>query len=110
MPIFITQGRYTHQSIAGMVKKPEDRLEEVRALVDRAGCKLLSFYMTLGEYDFIITYEAPNAVAAVSVSAVAAAGGGITDSKTTTAVSTAEFKQAFDMAHAAAGKFRSAGT
>lgn len=110
MAIYITQARYTHQAISGLVKNPEDRYEEVRGLFERAGCKLLSYYMTLGEYDFIITYEAQNPIVVMSVLATAGAGGGVTDTKTITAVSTAEAKQAFEMAKASAGKFRSAGT
>lgn len=109
MPIFITQARYTHQALSGLVRNPEDRQEEVRGLFERAGCKLLSYYMTFGEYDFIITYEAPNPVAALSVLATAGAGGGVTDTKTIMAVSTADAKQAFEHAKAAAGQFRSAG-
>ncbi len=109
MSIYITQARYTHQAISGLVQNPEDRYEEVRGLFERAGCKLLSYYITLGEYDFIITYEAPNPIAVMSVLATAGAGGGVTDTKTIAAVSTAEAKQAFEMSKKAAGKFRSAG-
>lgn len=110
MAIYITQGRYTYQAISGLVQNPEDRYEEVRGLFERAGCKLLSYYMTFGEYDFVITYEAPNPIVVMGVLATAGAGGGVTDTKTITAVSTAEAKQALELAKAAAGKFRSAGT
>lgn len=110
LAIYITQARYTHQAISGLVQNPEDRYEEVRGLFERAGCKLLSYYMTFGEYDFIIIYEAPNPVAVMSVLATAGAGGGVTDTKTITAVTTAEAREAFELAKAAAGKFRSAGT
>lgn len=109
MPIFITQGRYTKDAIKGMVAKPEDRNEEVRKLLDRAGCKLLSYYITFGEYDFLIIGEAPDPSAILSVLAVAASGGGVTDVKTTLAVTTAEAKGAFAAAGAAASQFRSAG-
>lgn len=110
LAIYITQARYTHQAISGLVQNPEDRYEEVRGLFERAGCKLLSYYMTFGEYDFIIIYEAPNPVAVMSVLATAGAGGGVTDTKTITAVTTAEAREAFELAKADAGKFRSAGT
>ena len=29
MPLFITQGRFTHDAVKGMIAKPEDRAEEV---------------------------------------------------------------------------------
>ena len=109
MSIFVTQARYTQKAIQGLVAKPEDRHEEVRKLYERAGCKLLSYYVTLGEYDFLIIAEAPDVKAVVSVMAVAGGGGGITDMKTTMAMTTAEAYQAFTAANKTASQFRSAG-
>jgi uncharacterized protein with GYD domain len=109
MPIFITQGRYTQQAIKGLVESPEDRSDEVRKLFERAGCRLLSYYMTFGDYDFLIIAEGPDPKAALSVLAVAGAGGGVTDTKTVLAMTTAEAKEAFAMAKNAAAQFRSAG-
>ena len=109
MPIFITQGRYTQQAMKGMVAKPEDRADEVRKLFEQSGCRLTSYYMTFGEYDFIIIAEAPDANAMLSVLAVAASGGGVTDLRTTLAVTTAEAKAAFGAASKSAAQFRSAG-
>jgi len=109
MPIFITQGRFSQQAIEGLVANPEDRSEEVRKLFERAGCRMLSYYMTLGEHDFLIIAEGPDVTAALSVLAVAGAGGGVTDVKTTLAVTTAEAKEAFAAANRTAAQFRSAG-
>ena len=109
MPIFITQGRYTQQALKGLVSNPEDRSEEVRKLFERAGCRLLSYYMTFGDYDFLIIAEGPDAKAALSVLAVAGSGGGVTDMKTVLAISTAEAKEAFEAARVSASQFRSAG-
>lgn len=109
MPIFITQGRYTQQALKGMVNKPEDRQAEVKGLLKRAGAKLISYYMTFGEYDFLIIGEAPDETTMLSVLATAAAGGGVTDLKTTLAVPTSRAKEAFAAAHEAGARFRSAG-
>ena len=110
MPIFITQARYSQSALKGLVAKPEDRRQEVEGLFERAGCKLLSYYITLGEYDFLIISEAPDPVAILSVLATAAAGGGVTDVKTVLAVTTAEAKEAFAAANKSASQFRSAGS
>lgn len=109
MPIFITQGRYTQQAMKGMVAKPEDREEEVRQLFERAGCRVVSYYFTFGDYDFLIVSEAPNPNAILSVLMVAASGGGVTNVRTTLAVTTADAKKAFASAKKSAGQFRSAG-
>ena len=61
MPIYITRGRYSAESIKNLVANPEDRLPAVRNLVEAAGAKLLNFYVTLGHYDFLLITEAPSA-------------------------------------------------
>ena len=109
MPIFITQGRYTQQAIKGLVEKPEDRQEEVQRLFERAGGRLLSYYMTFGEHDFLIVAEMPNETAMLTALVTAASGAGVTDVKTTLAVSTASAKEAFAAAGKSASQFRSAG-
>lgn len=108
MPVFITQGRYTQDAIRGMMAKPEDRTEAVAQLFAKAGGKLLSYYMTFGDYDFLVVSEGPIEGAATSA-IIAAAGGGITDLKTTVAMTSAEMKAAFAKAGPIAKDFRSAG-
>ena len=109
MPIFITQGRYTQSAMKGMVGKPEDRAEPTRQLFERAGGRLLSYYITFGEYDFLVIAEAPNETAMLGVLATVGAGGGVSDLKTTLAVTSAQAKEAFAAAGKSASKFRSAG-
>ena len=53
----------TQQAMKGLVDRPEDRADEVRGLFERAGCQLLSYYMTLGDHDYLIISEAPNPTA-----------------------------------------------
>jgi hypothetical protein len=56
------------------------RAEPVSKLIEAAGGNLLASYVTFGEYDCLIVIEAPDA------RTVAAAGGGVTDMKTTLAM------------------------
>ena len=109
MPIFITQGRYSQAAMKALVANPEDRAEQVKALYERAGGRLLAYYVTFGEYDFLVVGEIPDANAALSILATVGAGGGATDLKTTLAVTSADAKQAFATAGKSAGQFRSAG-
>jgi len=104
MPIFITQGRYSRDAIEGMIASPEDRAEAVGRLFAAAGGKLISYYVTLGEYDWLIVGEFPD-LRSVSAAVLAALGsGGVTDMKTTAAMTSAEAKEAF----AATGKVAAA--
>ena len=66
MAIFITQGNYSEQAMKGMVENPEDRLGAVTGLMESVGAKLLQYYVTTGEYDFLVVTEADNLVDMVS--------------------------------------------
>jgi uncharacterized protein with GYD domain len=109
MPIFISQGRYSQEAMHGMVQTPEDRKEAVSKLFEAAGGRLLSYYVTFGEYDWLVISEVPDAESASAAIIAAAAGGGVTDMKTTLAMTTAEAKQAFQRAGELAKSFKSAG-
>ena len=98
MPIYISQGRYTREAIKGMIGKPEDRSEAVGKLLKNVGGKLLSYYVTFGEYDFLLVCEAPNEQAMASAVLAAAAGGGVSDLRTTVALTGKDAKAAFGTA------------
>lgn len=95
MPTFITQGRYTREAIKGMVVKPEDRAESISRLLSKAGGRLVGYYLTFGEFDFLIISEAPGETQMAAVLLAAAGSGGITDVRTTLAMTSVEAKGAF---------------
>lgn len=105
MPIFITQGRYTQEFIKRMMAKPEDRIEILTRVVAKAGGKLLAFYMTFGEHDFMLISEGTAEDAAAGLMLFAGAGG-VTDLKTTLAMTSAEMKDAFAKAGSLASAYR----
>ena len=107
MPIFITQGRYTQQAIKGLIDKPEDRREAVEALMGAAGYRVIDYYVTLGDYDFLIIVEGPSELPASLL--VAAASGTASDLRTTAAFSTADLKAAAEKAAAIRGDYRPMG-
>jgi uncharacterized protein with GYD domain len=109
MAIYITQGHYTREAISGMVATPEDRSKALKKLVEAAGGKLINWYLTFGEYDFIAISEFPDDTAAAGVVLAAAAGGGVTDLKTAVAMSGADAMKAFHRAGELAPSFKSAG-
>jgi len=98
MPLFITQGRFTHEYIRGGMAKPEDRYAVISRLIEQAGGKLVSLYITLGQYDFMVVSEMPDAKAASILAFVATGGGGIEGSVTTQAFTTAEARDMFETA------------
>ena len=109
MPIYITQGRYTRDAIKGMIVQPEDRADAVSRLVSKAGGRLIGYYLTFGDTDFMAIVELPSDIQAAAVLMAAASGGGVTDLRTTVALTSVEAKGAFAAASDLAPRFRSAG-
>ena len=109
MPTYITQGRYTRDAIKGMIVKPEDRADAVARLLSKVGGRLISYYLTFGEYDFLAIAEAPNDVQMAAALLAAGSGGGVTDLRTTVTLTSIEEKGAFAAASDLAPSFRSAG-
>ena len=109
MPTFITQGRYTPEAIRGMLSNPdEDRAASLAQLFAASGGKLLSYYMTFGDYDFVVVSEGPYEGVAPST-IVTAASGSVTDLKTTIAVPATEMKTLLAKAGKLATGFKPAG-
>jgi len=76
MPTYICQGRYSREAIQGMIKSPEDRTQVVTKLMKSVGGKLLSYYVTFGEYGWLLIAEAPDeqAISAAVLTRISHAG------------------------------------
>lgn len=109
MPIYITQGRYTRDAIKGMLIKPEDRAEAVSRLLSKVGGRLVGYYLTFGEYDFLLIADAPDNTQMAAALLAAGSGAGVADLKTTVAMTSIEAKGAFAAASDLAPGFKSAG-
>ena len=109
MAIFITQGRFTREYLKSGLAKPEDRHAAISRLCEQAGGKLLHLYFTLGHYDFTVISDMPDAQAASVLAFVASGGGGIENSVTTQAFTTAEAKALFERAGKIAGAYKPMG-
>lgn len=108
MPLFITEGRFTQGAVRSMLEKPEDRGEAIAQLFAQSGGKLLGYYMTFGDHDFVVISEGPFEGVAVSTIVVEALGE-VTDLQTSLAITSSEMKNAFGRAGAIASKFRTPG-
>jgi uncharacterized protein with GYD domain len=109
MPIYISRGCYTADAVRGMMAKPEDREPSIAKIFKKLGGKLLCYYVTLGEFDWLIIAECPNEKVAASGILVAMAGGSVSNVQTTVAMTSKEAMEAFSGAAAVAQSFKSAG-
>jgi len=92
MPLFVTYASYSQSGTKGFVDKPADRSGAVKAVVEKAGGKLLHFYMTTGSHDALLVTEFPDGSDAVAVGMAAAASGAVSKIETVRAWTPAEFK------------------
>jgi uncharacterized protein with GYD domain len=109
MAIFITQGRYTKDGLKGMIATPQDRTEAMNRLLAQVGGKVIAYYLTSGDYDFLMISEGPSWEEGVPATIVAAAGTGVSDLKTVMALNSAQMKNAFAKAGSIAASYRSPG-
>ena len=94
MPYYMVQAAYTRDAWGGLVKSPQDRAEALRPAIERLDGKLVSFYMSFGEYDAVVIAEMPDNVSAAGVSIAAAAGGAVKAIKTTPLMTVQESMEA----------------
>ncbi len=105
----VTRGRFTRDYAKGLVAAPEDREPVVRKLVEGAGGKLVNFYFTTGDADFLLVTETNDAESVIAALLATAAAGTISDVTTSRAWTGAEFKAVADKAAIVASLYRPPG-
>ena len=105
MARYIVTGNYTAAAMKGLLAKPSDREAATGALVAAGGGKLLSFYMTTGESDFLMLVETDNMPDMLAALLVAGASGAVSGLKTVQAFTSAEFVTAQKRAGEIAAKY-----
>jgi uncharacterized protein with GYD domain len=105
----VTRGRFTQDYAKALVAAPEDREPAVRKLIEGAGGKLLSFYFTTGDTDFMVISEANEAESIIAAMLAAEASGTISNLTTARAWTGAEFKAVAEKASKAASFYRAPG-
>jgi len=66
MPHYVTLMRWTSQGIAGLPAWRE-RIEEGERIIDETGGKLVGVFVTMGRYDVVEIFEAPDDELAVEI-------------------------------------------
>ena len=105
----VTRGCFTQEYAKGLVSAPEDREPAVRKLIEGAGGKLVSFYFTTGDTDFMVISEANEGESIIAAMLAAVSSGTISNVKTARAWTGAEFKKVAERASKAASHYRAPG-
>jgi len=74
MPTYVTLIHYTEQGVKAFKDLPQ-RLEDTRKAGEAVGANLVSFYLTMGQYDAVVVSDAPDDQTVAKL-ALAAAGRG----------------------------------
>ena len=105
MARYIITGNYTAAAMKGMVAKPSDREAAAGALVQAAGGKLESFFLTTGDNDFSMLVQSDNLTDLLAALMAASATGAVSGMKTVQAFTSAEFTAAQKRAGEIAAKY-----
>ncbi len=98
MANYLLQISYSTAAWAALVKKPENRVEAVRKVVEKLGGKLVSFWFAFGDHDLVGMIEMPDNIAAAAFAMAIAAGGACKGVKTTPLISVADGLEAMKKA------------
>jgi uncharacterized protein with GYD domain len=90
MPIWVSLVNLTDQGIRDIKHGPE-RLEEAAKRIEEVGGKLIGFYLTMGDYDYVTIVEGPSDEVAMTFLMGMGAAGNIR-TKTLKAFTLDEFK------------------
>ncbi|HYB91198.1 MAG TPA: GYD domain-containing protein [Candidatus Binataceae bacterium] len=98
MAYYMLQAAFADVSWTAMARKPQDRMEAFRPVVEKAGGKLVGYWFSLGEYDSLVIVEVPDNVSAASLSIAVTAGGAFKALKTTALLTAKEGAEAMKAA------------
>jgi uncharacterized protein with GYD domain len=90
METYIVLGNFTKQGVDNLKGTPE-RIEAVRKAVEEAGGKWLGWYLTLGQYDFMVITQSPDSNQVASLLMATGMQGNVR-TETLRAFTEAEFK------------------
>src|SRR5216683_5360211 len=83
MSHFMVSCNYSTESKSALIANPVDRTKVASAAIEAVGGKLHSAFMTFGETDIIVIYEAPDAIASAALAMTLGASGAFSSIKTT---------------------------
>src|SRR6266851_2446259 len=90
MSHFMVSCNYSTESKNALIANPVDRTKAASAAVEAVGGKLHSAFMTFGETDIIVIYEAPDAIASAALAMTLGASGAFSSIKTTALLTTTD--------------------
>ena len=107
MPTFMTEAKFSEESLAVLSNKPSDRKREVKKVVDAYGGKMINFFWMFGEYDVVTIYEAPDNSVALAILLTLSSGGNVASHRTTSLMSNDQAMKAMKLSGSKPTGYRS---
>jgi len=98
MPNYLLEASYTPEAWARLVANPQDRMDAVRAPIEKLGGRIISAFFAFSQSDTVSILEMPNNVNAAAIAIAFAAGGALKNVKTTPLMTAAEALEAIKKA------------
>jgi uncharacterized protein with GYD domain len=109
MTRFATFFQLTGQTIDRFMQNPSDRAAAIRAILEPAGGKLLSYDFMFGEDDGVIIFEVPDSRAAAALSLAVSSTGAYARVRTHELIPAEEFPEILNRAKSARQSYRPPG-
>ena len=109
MPRFVIFFNLTAQTIDRFIDNPSDRAAAVRAVIEPAGGKLISYDFIFGEDDGMVVFEVPDSRSAAAVSLAASSSGAFSRLRTHELIPAADLPALLERAKSARQSYRPPG-
>jgi uncharacterized protein with GYD domain len=104
---YLLEAAFTPEAWKSLLKKPEDRQDVIRPVIEKLGGSFVNSWYAFGDYDVVLIFEMPDNVSAAALSLAAMAGGALRAVKTTPLLESTEGIEA--MKRAAKAGYRAPG-
>ena len=83
MPSYLLQASYSTAALSSLLKKPQNRTEAIRKVIEKLGGTLDVLWLSFGDYDIVAILQMPDNTSAAAFAISIGAGGACTTVKTT---------------------------
>jgi uncharacterized protein with GYD domain len=98
MAFYLIQVAYNTDGWKGLIANPQDRMEAIKPAIEQLDGTIVAGWLAFGEYDVVAIAELPTNVSAAAFSMAVAAGGTVSDFKTTPLMTMDEAVTAMELA------------
>lgn len=98
MAHYLIQAAHTAEAWKSLLKKPVDRAEAIRPVIEKLGGSMVKSWFSFGDYDIVLLAEFPDNQSAAAFALAVMAGGAMRSVKTTPLLEIAEGREAMKRA------------